>query len=360
MAPLKNPFEKETLPGRVVHVQDDDATFWDFSTGWYGDHLDQAVVDAMVEAGLLALTNTKTIAKAWSKLIPNYVTGETLAIKVNFNNFGGTEPDHDINAVIEPVNALIGGLLQFGFEPRDIVVYDVTHAGHNGKMPQTTFIDRCLYPGVRFECWKGNPAPFSTTELVQFNTPPGKPLIPDAAIANALANSDYLINMPLVKAHSLAYVTLALKNHFGSVDHCDYFHKYLPTGGYFQADYSPMIDMYKNPHFHAKTVLTVGDALFGNWWNLYGTPRRWLTFGNDAPNSLILSADTIAADSVMADLIDFERQAQSGYGPLHVRARDYLRLGKKERLGIFEQGDPWKLPRGSGYQRIDYIYLKEV
>jgi hypothetical protein len=359
MAPFKNPFEKELIPGRVVHVQDEDATYWDYATGWYGDHVDQAVVDAMMEAGLLALTHTDTVAKAWSRLIPGYVTGETLAIKVNLNNYDGTEPDPDINALIEPVNSVICGLLQFGFQPEDIVVYDVTHAAHNGKMPQTTFIDRCLFPGVRFECWKGNPAPFST-EVVQFDTPPGKPTIEDLPIANALANSDYLINMPIVKAHMLAQVTLSFKNHMGSVDRCDYFHIYLPAGGHYQPDYSPMIDIYKNPHFGAKTVLTVGDALFGNWKNLFGAPPRWLTFGDGAPNSLILSADAVAADSVMADLIDIERQEQPGFNPLNARAREYLEIARKERMGIFEQGDPWKRPRGSGYRRIDYIHLNGV
>jgi hypothetical protein len=26
-------------------------------------------------------------------------------------------------------------------------------------------------------------------------------------------------------------------------------------------------------------------------------------------------------------------------------------------MGIFEQGDPWQQPAGSGYKRLDYIYV---
>jgi len=105
-----------------VHVRDNNATFWNFSTGWYGNYVDQTVVDDMVEAGLLKLTNTTTPASAWQYLVPKYKPGQTFAIKVNFNNYSpsGPDPDPDINALIEPVNGLIrtmvhaDGLLEIG------------------------------------------------------------------------------------------------------------------------------------------------------------------------------------------------------------------------------------------------------
>jgi hypothetical protein len=354
-------WKRRALPGRVIHVQDAAATSWDFTSGWYGYSVDQVVVNEMVEKGLLELTGEDTVSGAWGKLIPTYVTGEKIAIKVNFNNYynGGADPDPDINALIEPVNALIGTLLAFGVWTQDIVVYDVTHGFHDGGIPKISFTDRCLYPGVEFVGYTGNPDPFSATEKVQFSPPPPNPPIPDLAVCNALADSAYLINMPIVKAHPYAYVALSFKNHLGSIDRCDEVHKYLPIGLHYDPDYCPLLDLWKNPHFRAKTVLTVGDALFGNWNSVSGSPKKWITFGDEAPNSLFFSADPVALDSVMADYIDLERQAQ-GLGTLHPKARDYLKLAARTGLGIHEKGDPWRLPRGSGYRRIFYCYFNEI
>lgn len=350
--------QKMPLPGRVVHVNDVNATSWDFSTGWYGDYVDQAVVDAMVERGLTALTGETTVQKAWKRLIPGYVPGQKIAIKVNFNNFytGDPDPDPDINALIEPVNAIVKSLKPFGAAPGDITVYDVTHGFHDGGLPYHSFVSKCLHPGVHFVCYKGLANPFSETELVHFNCPPPpKPQIPDLAVANVVVDTDYLINMPIVKAHAYAGATLGFKNHLGSIDRCDYLHPYFPHHPNYQSDYSPMLDLFLNPHFRKKTVLTVGDCLFGNWYAVTGSPIPWIKFGNQASNSLFFSADPVAADSVMMDVVEIERQQQGQ--SFYSTARDFLVLAEGARLGIHESGDPWKLPIGSGYKRIFYIYV---
>jgi len=131
------------------------------------------VVDAMVEEGLKALTFTNSVSAAWGQIVPRYVTGQTFAIKVNFNNFSATgpDPDYDINALIEPVNGLIRTMVLAGLPESDIYVYDVTGGWHQSAMPQISFINRCLYPGVNFVYCYGNPNPFSSTEFIEFNPP---------------------------------------------------------------------------------------------------------------------------------------------------------------------------------------------
>jgi hypothetical protein len=47
---------------RVVHVHHPQATQWDFTSGWYGDHVDQTVVDAMLRQGLQLLTHTASVS----------------------------------------------------------------------------------------------------------------------------------------------------------------------------------------------------------------------------------------------------------------------------------------------------------
>jgi hypothetical protein len=80
------------LPGnsipahRVVHTHSDQATHWDYQTGWYGDYVDQTVVDRMTERGIMDLTGAPTPADAWRGIIPAYTAGQKVAIKINLNN----------------------------------------------------------------------------------------------------------------------------------------------------------------------------------------------------------------------------------------------------------------------------------
>jgi len=102
---------QEPIEGRprVVHVWNQQATFWDFSTGWYGDHVDQNVVDRMVEEGLRALTGQDALLAAWDVLFQRvnesgYQSGEKIAIKVNLNNVRDCgENTNAINALHHPI-----------------------------------------------------------------------------------------------------------------------------------------------------------------------------------------------------------------------------------------------------------------
>ncbi len=333
------PFE-----GRVVEVRDPDATSWDYVTGYYGDYVDQGVVDAMVTAGLLELTGENTIAGAWARLIPDFEPGKKLAIKVNFNNAGADPPDNDIDALIHPVNALLGGLVDFGFAAADITVYDVTHAYHDGQMPQR-FIDGCEYPGVGFVKYVGNPSAFSDTAVVHFDPPTGS--ISDRPLARCLVDADYLISMPILKRHDYAGVTLSFKNHFGSIDDCMQVHDHVFTNvpGY-DPSYNALIDLFLNPHIGGKTVLVLCDALYGNYEHLWGAPTPWPQFGNDAPSTIFLGADAVATDCVAYDVLHRE-------GTLVERADDYLELAGALGLGVYEHESAPGV-----YSLIDRRYLE--
>jgi hypothetical protein len=122
-----NPTSTTTPPNnRVVHVWDNQATSWNFSTGWYGDYISQSRVNTMTNQCLMALTNTGTVANAWLSLLPGYSAGKGIAIKINFNNSWGdcNEITNRIDAVAEPINALVSGMLQAGVQAADIWIYD--------------------------------------------------------------------------------------------------------------------------------------------------------------------------------------------------------------------------------------------
>ena len=326
---------------RVVHVHDPDATSWTGSTD-YWNYVDQNAVNTMVDQGLMNLTGASFVASAWHALLPNYQPGQGIAIKVNFNNTQTcANLDAKIDAIIEPVNSIIRGLKTIGVVESDVWVYDAIRS-----IPDK-FVNGCQYSGVQFygDCrnqpgWGSN----DPHALVDFYPPSGVPQ-PDRLIRipDVLINASYLINIPIMKPHGYTGTTLALKNHFGSIDHPRDLHQYLHDGTYYTADYSPLVDLYRNPHILNKTILTLGDGIYSCSISNLHPPQLWSTFDNNVPESLFFSTDPVAIDCVMTDFIYAENSK--------IPDPSYLPLAGAAGLGIFERGDPW----GSGYNQIDYM-----
>jgi len=332
---------------KVVHVYCQRATDWDFLSGWWGDHVNQGVVSNMVDRGVMELTGRRSRAAAWQALLPDYAPGQRVAIKVNLNNAHSVaDNDNVVDATIEPVNAVIAGLKESGIAASDIWIYDAVRS-----IP-TRFQNGCDYPAVHFSGDStSNPQGFSATEKVSFQPPPGGPALADQRISNVLVNADYLINMPLMKKHGAAWVTLSFKNHFGSIEDCAALHEYtFPYEDDFTSTYNPLVDIYKNPHFGAKTVLTIGDGLFGSKSSQNSVPEPWGTFGDDSPRSLFFSQDPVAIDSVMYDFLESEAGVRE-------HGDDYLALAAQAGLGVFEHRNSGASNREDWYSQIDYRYL---
>jgi hypothetical protein len=335
----------------VVHIHAAEATDWDFSTGWYGDYVNQNVVDTMVDEGIKQLTNQNSVEAAWQSMLPDYVPGEGIAVKVNFNNSKWSNDENNaIDAIIEPVNALVRGLKTIGVQEEDIWVYDALR-----PIPDR-FRLRCLYSGVRF---------FGTgvyTDQAGFeNTDPDAEVnfahknLTSRRITDLLVNAKYLINIPILKDHVTTGVTLSFKNHFGDIDRVigpgeDNLHYYISPGhSSYNANYSPLVEIYLTSHIQAKELLILSDGLFGALGNTTESPEPWETFGFTSPNSLFFATDPVAADCVMLDILD----AEPAFHPRRPGADDYLQVGADAGLGTYERGDPW----GSSYNHISYLRI---
>lgn len=331
---------------RVIHVHHPQATHWDFTSGWYGDHVNQGVVDTMLRHGLQSLTDAATVPEAWQVLLPAYQPGQRIAVKVNLVNADCSDNDNLIDALIEPVNALIGSLVEAGIREEDVWVYDASRS-----MP-SRFYGRRLYRQARFIDGSGCADARATFRLqdqslrVRFSYPGAQV---ERWLTDVLQQATYVVNLPIIKKHVQAPVTLGFKNHFGSLNDLggpneDNPHSYIdPSTAYYNPAYQPVVDVCANPNIAGKTVLTIGDALFGAP-SVHAEPIPWQTFGNSASNSLLFARDPVAIDCVMCDLLRAEWD-------LIDAAYDYLRLAEARNLGTFERGEPW----GEGYQRIDYV-----
>jgi hypothetical protein len=323
--------------GRVVHVHSPDATFWDPSDHRYWNYVDQDVVNNMVDQGLMSLTGQPDIHDAWSSLLPNYHVGQGIAVKVNFNNSSTCDDtDHQIDALIQPVNALVRGMKQIGVAENDIWIYDAIRS-----IPDR-FVSSSRYEGIQyFDNGCHNIAGFSNTYVTFY--PPLGVTIPPIRLTDLLVNATYLIDIPIMKCHSGPGATGNFKNHFGSIEKPGQLHNYvcLDWDGY-RSDYSPFVDLHNSPHIGDKTVLYLGDGLFAaGMFN--NPPQIWATFGNQVPNSLFFSVDPVATDCIMFDFLNAEFTIPDA-------SYNYLQLACEAGLGIYERGDPW----GSGYNLIDY------
>jgi hypothetical protein len=111
---------------------------------------------------------------------------------------------------------------------------------------------------------------------------------------------------------------------------------------------------YRNSNIAGKTVLTVGDGLFGAFGVGNNAAISWSVLGGPA-NSLFFATDPVAVDCVMTDFIVAEGLVTKAH------AYDYLFYASEIGLGLCEGtrpnpgGNPLQQPYGSGYSTIRYF-----
>ncbi len=155
-------------------------------------------------------------------------------------------------------------------------------------------------------------------------------------------NANYLINMAALKAHARAGVTFCAKLHFGSHgNHGTYgFGSFdLHAGLICTVDndvfssgvrgdyhmYRVLTDLMMHPKLGRNTVLFIVDGL---WGAIESTdmPVKWKTFSNEWPNSLFVSQDEVAVESVCLDFMRAEARVNTlfDYRPFFPAVDDFL------------------------------------
>lgn len=319
---------------RVVRVHANTVTNWSGS-GNYWDYVSQAKTTEMVNAGVCNLTGKGTPVEAWHTILPNYVAGDGIAIKANFNNTMTGDSSALSNPIPHVFLPVIQGLLSRGVRQQDIWFYDVSR-----RIP-SYFYDpiHATYPNIKFYDQNHDEITYTLNAQVSIPAPGGGVVIQN--IPDPAARAKYLINVPIMRNHSSAGVTLGFKNHFGSIHHPWGFHEL----GEISSIPSVLRDLYKSPWFGPKTILTLGDGIFAALGQQDSVPRTWVTFGDDYPKSLFFAKDPVAIDCVMADFLDAEWGNAEG-------STTYLVLAHDAGLGIFEHSsNPFA---DHPYTNIDY------
>ncbi len=324
---------------RVVRVHTSTVSDW---TGLdnYWEHVNQEKVNAMVNAGVCNLTGKGTPAEAWHDILPNYVAGEGIAIKANFNNTMAGDSSALSNPIPHVFLPLLQGLLSRGVRQQDIWFYDVSR-----RIPSYFYAPiHTPYQNIKFYDLDHDEITYTLNAQVSIPAPGGGVVIQN--IPDPAARAKYLINVPIMRNHSSAGVTLGFKNHFGSIHHPWGFHEL----GQISDIPSVLRDLYKSPWFGPKTILTLGDGIFGALGQQDSAPRVWENTFGDYPKSLFFAKDPVAIDSVMADFLDAEWGNPEG-------STDYLVLAQAAGLGTYEHvANPLANP---SYTKIDYQLVEQ-
>jgi uncharacterized protein (DUF362 family) len=322
-------------PGRVSWAFDPKATSWDGVTnapGWWDDsNTHPEPVAAMLSGTIRSVGDATTDKAAWNKIFIDfnkrhgkgavgYKKGEKIVIKMNLNqmhNHGTGTNDSYIAPQLS--QALLRQLVQqVGVAPADITIFDAIR-----NVPSTIF-DRGSkeFPGVHFVdstdtdgrekavVDKTKPMVFAQGGLTFY-------------LPTVVTQAEYMINVAGLKGHTMAGMTVAAKNHQGTILKADgsagardvHVSLAVRGGGRGPAPqamgaYNGLVDMNGHPEIGGKTMLYIIDGLYATQHNEFRlTPVcKWSSapFNGNWTSSLFASQDGVAIDSVALDFLSNE------------------------------------------------------
>lgn len=261
------------------------------------------LMDAL-DAGLQALFDRDHPLEAWRKVVR---PGEVIGIKVNcLSGRGSTHP--------ELVAAVIERLQQAGVKARDIIVWDrlnrdLEEAGFKinttGNRPRVFGNDEVGFDD-RLETY-GQAASLVTRTVSRL--------------------VDGIINLPNLKDHSIAGVTISLKSMFGAIHNPNKYH--LNVGDPYIADVNML------PSLRGKIRLNICDAVEAQYEGgpSYMPQWRWPL------NHLLISRDRVALDYVGWQIIEKKRK-EEGLPSLRENGREptYIATAAGHGLGTNDPG----------------------
>ncbi len=376
-------------PGRVVWVYDPDATnencsgyilkdgiINDFDNLWFQDkNNNMTVISKMVEQAVLSLTDENSSLEAWDAIFRyfnqrkgkgdmGYKAGERVFIKTNATSAWGepgqwgmywedlskTESWRPDIAETNPyvVLSMLRELVNHAGVPQENIYvgdpmkqiyknfYDLWHA----EFPNINYLGNDVLPNYKsldIVSLGRTPVVKSDTASLFYSDQRTVLEVESDKLYTILEQADYMINIPTMKAHGRAGITLSAKNHFGShtQDNAEHLHNGLvsepphndqPTRiGY--GLYRVQVDIMEHKFLGGNTMLVLVDGLYP-CDEAVSSPQKWNMepFNGDWASSIFLSQDEVAIESVC---FDFLRTEYNGTTPAECRPNwsgvdDYL------------------------------------
>ncbi len=356
-------------PGRVVWVYDPAATnekctgalvadgvVNDKDNLWFQPRNNDAnIVSSMVSRSVLALAGVDSNALAWDALFRSFnqrkgkgavgfSLGEKILIKTNATSswgepgrwgmyaadLGKTECWRPDIAETNPyvVLGLLRELVNKAGIPQEAIyvgdpmkqIYKEFYTLWRTEFPHVHYLGNDVLPhyaSLNILALGRTPVAKSDTQSV-FYSDHGQALsVQSDALYTILEQADYLINVPTLKAHGRAGITLSAKNHFGSHTRNDANHLHdglvslpgendKPTRtGY--GLYRVQVDFMQHKYLGGNTMLVLVDGLYP-CDEAIAVPGKWkmAPFNGDWASSIFISQDQVAIESVCFDFLRTE------------------------------------------------------
>ncbi len=383
------------FPGRVVWAHNPDATdencdntpgnaFWDYHNN------DTLVIRNMVEQSLVKLTGSTDYPSVWDSIFfhhnrkkhnesRGYQDDEQIFIKINqgtakwilnneeqangftWPNSGTIQPSwrqkHFAATETGPfvvLNILRQLVHEAGVPQENISIGDpMAHIfGHNfqpwyDEFPNVKYIDQFTDEHNRTFVLPSVDASMNYSD--------GGEILDETSekYFEIMEDADYMINVACLKPHIRAGITLCTKNHFGSItrEGASHLHPSLVStsdGGWDQSNegynkYRVMVDIMGHKYLGANTMLFIVEGLFGGGASETEQPVKWNSdpFNGDWANSILMSLDQVALESVAFDILrnEFDGVFQPENHPNWYGVDDYLH----------QAADPAEWPEGFTY-----------
>ncbi len=350
------------FPGRVVWVYDPAATNENCDptavghAWWMPENNDQDVIDGMVSEAIQNLTGKTSDEDAWDAIFKYhnnkrakgsvaYKPGEKIFIKINnVSGWGGNFSTKDLSVVAngsygisetspEVVLSVLRQLVNVvGVAQSDIYVgdplrntykhcYDMWHK----EFADIHYVSHDNYTNL------GREKLVADTTARIFYSDKGSVLRENVWDTNRLGgdsvtsdcfykvfeDAEYLLNIPMLKGHKRAGITMFAKNHFGSHTRADASHLHNGLVDPIELDYSNsrrdygmyrvQVDMMASKMLGGKTLFYLMDALWPADQEI-SYPKKFTMppFNTDWMSSVFASLDPVAIESVGYDFLRSE------------------------------------------------------
>ncbi len=256
-----------------------------------GSSLDSGRLLKMLDRAVQELYASDTPLDAWKKVVR---PGEVVGLKVNCLSGRGNSTS------VLLVEVLCARLQDAGIRQKDIVIWDRL----NTDLESAGF--RVATRQDRIRCF-GNDTLGYEEELATYGNV-------GSCLSKTLTQvCDAVINLPVLKDHGLAGVTMALKNLFGAIHNPNKYH--LSVGNPYIADVNML------PPIRQKVRLQICDATTAQYEGGPSYMPQWTW----PYNALLISRDPVALDYTGWQILE-QKRAEKGMKSLRAlgRAPDYI------------------------------------
>ncbi|MES2221354.1 MAG: DUF362 domain-containing protein [Acidobacteriota bacterium] len=265
---------------------------------------DLARVAAMLDCAMQTYAGSRNAVEPWKRIVQ---PGQVVGLKVN------TIAGRGLSTSIELVEAICARLQQVGIRPGDIIVWDRT----NHELERAGYTISTDAATVR--CFGSDSVGYEEEQL-RFG-------LVNTQVSKILTQCDVVINVPILKHHRGAGVTMAMKNMYGVIKNPNAQH----GGGC-----NPYVaDLNTIPQIHNKVRFIVGDVMTSQYTDGPGFNPAY-TWNYDG---LMVGEDRVAIDYTGWQIIKRKRAEmgiptleEAGTPPLYIEtaANQHHRLGTND------------------------------